>query len=82
MYVTILEYMLVRLGVGAMRLAVRVLELIALVVLWALGVLLRLVLRPLARELGRTLGRLRGQVRVALLTADDRGRRIDSGGQV
>lgn len=65
MYLSILEYVLVRLGIGAVRLAFRALELVAFVALWMLGAVLRIVLWPLALELARTLGRLRGYSRVA-----------------
>ena len=62
---TILEYALVRLGLGAVRLAFRALELVALAVFWGLGVVLRLALRPLTRELAYSLGWLREHSRRA-----------------
>jgi hypothetical protein len=62
---TILEYVLFRLGLGRCASRCRAFELVGLAALWALGVLLRLVLRPLARELAYMVGRLRGHSRLA-----------------
>jgi hypothetical protein len=65
MYLTILEYALVRLGLGAVRLVLRAAGLLVLAVMWASRVLMRLALRPLMRELARAIGRLRGQWQLA-----------------
>lgn len=67
MYITLSEFVLIRLGFGAARLALRVVRLVALVTLWALVVLARLLLRPPADELARVLGRLWGYWRLASL---------------
>lgn len=65
MYVTILEYALIRLGLGAVQLVLHAVRLLFLAGLWVLGMLVRLAFRPLMRELARALGRLRGHLRLA-----------------
>lgn len=65
MYLTILEYALVRFGLGAVRLMLRAVGLLLLVALWAAGVLARIVLRPLLREIAQSLGRIAGHARIA-----------------
>ncbi len=64
MYLTVLEYLLVRVAFGAVVLVYRAAGLFVLAVLWLLGVVARLVLRPLSRELARAIGRLVGHARV------------------
>ena len=65
MYLSVLEYALVRLGLGAVRLVLRAAGLLFLAVMWASGALMRLVLRPPMRELAYALGRLRGHWQLA-----------------
>jgi hypothetical protein len=65
MYLSILEYALVRLGLGAVRLALRAAGLLVVAAMWVSGVLMRPVLRPLTRELARALGRLCGHWQLA-----------------
>ena len=65
MYLTLLEYVLVRLFFGTARVMVRAVGLAALLVIWLVGALLRLVGRPVLRELARACGRLLGHARLA-----------------
>ena len=65
MYLTVLEYLIVRVALGAVVLAFRAAGLLALAVLWLFGAGARLVLRPLSREIARAIGRLVGHARVA-----------------
>ena len=66
MYLTLLEYVLVRLFFGAARVVVQAIGLAARLVLWLLGALLRLGGRPMLRELARAVGRLRGYRQLAV----------------
>lgn len=58
MYVSVLEYVLVRLGFGAVRLGLRAVGLLIQTVVWASAMLTHLVLRSLMREFAHALRRL------------------------
>lgn len=70
MFLTLLEYLLIRVAFGLVVLLFRAAGLVMLAALWLLGALAAVVVRPLSRELARAIGRGVGHARLAL-----RGRR-------
>lgn len=65
MYVTLLEYLFVRVAFGLIVALFRAAGVVVSVVLWVLGAAVRCAVRPVARALARAIGRAIGHAELA-----------------